>query len=145
MFTRRFSGLWGLVSFAVMALVVVGLLVLFELPPVVIRGGSLFVGGLFLLKVISVFRGSSKRSQDFSTFEHNRLGDPVTEEFEPPYHCAMPFHSDESSLACYAPVMQVMSGLEIYSREVHGDFSAREKQRMRKMHLCSPPKDCFLS
>jgi len=94
-----------------MAIVVVGFLLVLELPPIVIWGGSLFAGGLLLLQVISAFRGSKKRSQSFSAFEHNKLGDPVTEEFQPPYHCTMPFDSDESVLAWYAPVMQVMSGL----------------------------------
>lgn len=111
MFTRRFSGLWGIVSLAIMALAVICLLVLFKLPAIITWGGSLFVCGLLLLQVISAVRGSAKRSEDVSTFEHNSLGAPVTEEFEPPYHCTMPFHSDESVLACYAPVMQVMSGL----------------------------------
>jgi len=111
MFTRWFSGLWGIVSFTIMALVIVGLLHLFALPSMVIWGGSLFVGGLLLLQVLSAFRGSAKRSRTFSTFEHDSLGAPVTEEFLPPYHHDLPFHPDETVLARCAPVMQVMSGL----------------------------------
>ncbi len=111
MFTRRLSGLWGIVSFTVMAIVVISFLVLLELPLIVIWSGSLFAVGLLLLQVISTFRGSKKRSQKFSAFEHNTLGDPVTETFEPPYHLAMPFDSGESVLAWSAPVMQVIGGL----------------------------------
>ena len=111
MFTRRLSGHWGIVSFTIMTVVVVGFLVLLELPFYVILGGSLFAGGLLVLQVISALRGSAERSQEFSTFEHNSLGDPVTEVFQPPYHSAMPFDPGESVLVWCAPVMQVISGL----------------------------------
>jgi len=111
MFTRWRSGLWGIISFASMAVVIVGFLLLLDLPTFVIWGGSLFAGGLLLLQVLSVIRGTAKRSQRFSTFEHNTLGEPVTEEFLPPFHRAMDVSSDESVVGWHAPVLQVMSGL----------------------------------
>ncbi len=114
MFTRRFSGLWGIISFTIMAVVVVSILVLLELPSIVIWCGSLFAGGLLFLQVISALRGSAKRSQEFSAFEHNKLGDPVTEEFQPPYNRSLPFDSTETVLAWCAPVMQVNSLADLF-------------------------------
>lgn len=111
MITRWLSGIWGIISFTVMTIVVVGFMVLLDLPPITIWCGSLFTGGLLLLQILSVIRGTAKRSQRFSTFEHNSLGGPVTEEFLPPFHQPMDVSADESVVAWHAPVLQVMSGL----------------------------------
>ncbi len=106
MFTRRFAGIWGIVSFTIMTAVVTGFLVIFELPPVIIWAGALFTGGLLLLQIISAFKGSRQRSQEFSTFEHNSLGNPITEEFIPLYNRPIPFQQNESVIAYYAPVQK---------------------------------------
>jgi hypothetical protein len=94
-----------------MMIVIVGFLVLMNLPTVIIWCGSLFAGGVLLLQILSVIRGSAKRSQSFSVFEHNTLGQPVTEEFLPPIHYALDLSIDESVVALHAPVLPVMSGL----------------------------------
>lgn len=106
MFTRRFAGIWGIISFTIMAIVVTGFLVVLELPPVIIWSGALFTGGLLFLQIISAFRGSDQRSQQFSTFEDNKLGEPTTEEFLPLYNRPIPFQQNESVIAWYAPVQK---------------------------------------
>ena len=111
MIERWISGIWGVISFAIMAVFVVGVLWLLEMPLLVIWGGGLFVGALFLLRVIAVVRGSKARTQQFSAFESNALGEPVNQEFQAPYHRDLPFESTESVLTFCAPVMQVASGL----------------------------------
>jgi len=111
MLTRWQAGLWGIISFAVMAIIIVGLLALLDLPTVIIWGGGLFVGGLLLFRTLSAVRGSANRSSNFSTFEHNSLGEPVTEEFIPPFHREMEVSLEETIIGWHAPVLQVMNGL----------------------------------
>ncbi|MCF8048718.1 MAG: hypothetical protein K9L19_14310 [Desulfarculaceae bacterium] len=111
MITRWMSGIWGVVSFAIMAVLVVVVLVLLELPLPVIWAGVFFVGALLILRVIAVVRGSNAPPQEFSAFESNALGEPVNQEFQAPYHRELPFDSAESVLAGCAPIMQVMSSL----------------------------------
>lgn len=111
MITRRLSGMWGIISFTVMTIVIVGYLVLLDLPPVIMWCGSLLAGAMLLLQILSVIRGTAQRSQSFSAFEHNTLGQPVTEDFLPPIQYALDLSSDESVVALHAPVLRVMSGL----------------------------------
>ncbi|MCB2215519.1 MAG: hypothetical protein KQH59_05585 [Desulfobulbaceae bacterium] len=111
MITRRLSGTWGIISFTGMTIVIVGVLVLLDLPPVIRWCGSLLAGVLLLLRIYSVIRGTAKRSQRFSAFEHNTLGQPVTEAFLPPIQYDLDLSSDESVVALHAPVLRVMSGL----------------------------------
>ena len=110
-FSRKLSGLLGIISFAIMAVVVLTILTALQMPPAVVWGGGAFLALLLLSRVISAIRGSGKRSRDYSTFESNALGEPVTETFKPPYHRDLPLGTDEKVLARAAPVMQVMTGL----------------------------------
>ncbi len=145
MLTRALSGAWGIVSFTIMALLVMGILILLELPSEVIWGGGVFVGVLFLLRVLSVFRGSSQRSGKFSTFEHNSLGEPITEEFQPPYHSPLPVDATETVLIWIAPIMPVASGwLGIFKGGSRGFFGKGKTTNAENALILTPRRLLFL-
>lgn len=111
MFKRWQSGLWGVLSFSVMAALVVSALVLLEMPPAVVWGGALFAGVLLVLTTIGAIRGSQRRRQGFSAFDSNALSNPVNEEFQAPYNRTLAFVPGETALVQCAPIQQVTTSL----------------------------------
>jgi len=107
LFSRSLSGIWGIVSFIILTVVLLTILVLFELPPSIVWGGGLLAVTLLLLQVVSALRGSVRRQGAFSAFTSNALGNPVAESFQAPYHNPLPFDSTESALLWCAPILQV--------------------------------------
>ena len=108
--SRSFSGTWGVVSLAVMALVLVWVLAALGLPGAVVWGVAAFLGLLLGLQIVSAVRGSAGSGRKFSAFESNALGEPVSQTFAPPYHQDLPFRADEKIAALAAPVMRVAGG-----------------------------------
>jgi hypothetical protein len=112
MISRKTSALLGVLSVAAMAVVVMGFLIYFQLPAVVIAGGAVFVILVGGSRLLNIWRGSKERTQDYSTFESNKIAEPYTEEFHPAYVSDMPLESGEQVLAMAAPVMRVTSGFK---------------------------------
>jgi hypothetical protein len=112
MISRKTSALLGVLSVASMAVVVMGVLIYFQLPAAVIAGGAVFVIVVGGLQLLNILRGAKERTQDYSTFESNKIAQPYTEEFYPAYVSDMPLTEGEQVLAMAAPVMRVTSGFK---------------------------------
>ncbi len=112
MISRKTSGLLGVLGVIAMAVVVMGVLIYFQLPPVIIMGGAVFVIVVGGLQLMNIWRGTRQRSQKYSTFESNQLGQPFTEEFHPAYVSDMPPVNGEHVLAMAAPVKRVSAGFK---------------------------------
>lgn len=110
MISRKTSGLLGLASTIVMLVACLGFLIYLQLPVAVIAGAAIFLAFIAALRVISYWRGSRARRQGYSTFEHNALGAPVTEEFHSAYQAELALSPEEKIVALAAPIMQVASG-----------------------------------
>lgn len=112
MISRRTSGLLGVLGVIAMAVVVMGVLIYFQLPAVVIACGAVFVIVVGGFQLLNIWRGTRKRSQSYSTFESNQLAQPYTEEFLPAYVSDMPLTDGEQVLAMAAPVRRVSAGFK---------------------------------
>jgi hypothetical protein len=112
MISRKTSALLGVLSVVAMAVVVMGFLIYFQLPAIVIAGGAVFVLIVGGLRLLNIWRGSKERTQDYSTFESNKIAEPYTEEFLPAYVSDLPLAEGEQVLAMAAPVMRVTSGFK---------------------------------
>jgi hypothetical protein len=109
--SRRLAGLWGVVSFAVLAVAVPALLAWLEMPALVVWGGTGLVLVLFGLQVVSAWRGATGRSEP-ALFQGNALGRPVSQEYRPPAcHRELPPDPAEQVVCVCAPVLQVAAGM----------------------------------
>ena len=115
MVSRKVSGILGLLGSLVLVVLIISFMIWSEFPDVLVLGAGVFFGLLFLLRVIGVYRGTRARKQNYSTFESNSLGQPVTEKYVTPYQADAPVTKEEKILCHAAPIRPVASGVKSFS------------------------------